>query len=67
MNGASRKAESCVQIHLRLSQNASDLKTEIIAIWRFKMQSQGLSSVYVPRNFKIAPRILEISNLRNYL
>ena len=27
----------------------------------------GTSSVYVPRNFEIAPRKLEISNLRNYL
>ena len=44
-SGRSRKAESCVQIRLRLSQNASDLKTETIAIWRFKMQSQGLSSI----------------------
>ena len=44
-SGRSRKAESCVQIRLRLSQNASDLKTETIAMWRSKMQSQGLSSV----------------------
>ena len=44
-SGRSRKAESCVQIRLRLSHNASDLKTETIVIWRFKMQSQGLSSV----------------------
>ena len=43
--GRSRKAESCVQICLRLSQNESDLKTETITIWQSKMQSQGLSSV----------------------
>ena len=41
----SRKAEACVRIHLRLSQNTSDLKMETIAIWRSKMQSQGLSSL----------------------
>ena len=44
-SGRLHKAESCVQIRLRLSQNASDLKTETIAIWQSKMQSQGLSSV----------------------
>ena len=32
-SGRSRKAESCMQIN----QNASDLKTESIAIWRSKM------------------------------
>ena len=41
----SHKAESCVLICLTLSQNASDLKTETIMIWRSKMQPQGLSSV----------------------
>ena len=44
-SGRLRKVESCVQIRLRLSQNTSDLKTETIAIWWSKMQSQGLSSV----------------------
>ena len=44
-SGRSRKAESCVQIRLRLSQNASDLKTETMTIWQSKMQSQDLSSV----------------------
>ena len=42
-SGRSRKVESCIQIRLRLSQNASNLKTETIMIWRSKMQSQGLS------------------------
>ena len=44
-SGRSHKAESCVQIHLRPLQNESDLKTETIAMWRSKMQSQGSSSV----------------------
>ena len=55
MNGACRgslylgfgRSESCMQIRLRLSQNASNLKTETIAIWQSKMQSQGLNSVHV--------------------
>ena len=44
-SGRSRKAESCVHIRLRLLQNASDLKTETIPMWRSKMQSQGSSSI----------------------
>ena len=31
-SGKSRKVESCVRIRLRLSQNASDLKTETMVV-----------------------------------